>query len=104
MEVEDAHVTATEMARNFKGMLNRVEFGREELVIVRNNHQVARVIPGPATMNALEAMGDIYRSLPEEAGYNWLADSRVEDGEEELRDPWRYRSTPVSGSTSKGGS
>ena len=46
-------ITATELARKFKQMMNLVEFKGEELIIVRNNHQVARIIPGPATMTAL---------------------------------------------------
>ena len=46
-------ITATELARKFKQMMNLVEFKGEELIIVRNNHQVAKIIPGPATMTAL---------------------------------------------------
>ena len=61
-------ITATELARKFKQMMNLVEFQGEELIIVRNNRQVAKIIPGPATMTALEAMSDLYRTLPEDAG------------------------------------
>jgi len=63
-------ITATELARNFKQMMNLVEFHGEELIIIRNNHQVAKIIPGPATMTALEAMADLYRTLPDEARCN----------------------------------
>jgi antitoxin (DNA-binding transcriptional repressor) of toxin-antitoxin stability system len=70
-------------------MLNRVEFQHEELLIVRNNTPVARLIPGPATMTAAEAFGDLYRTLPPEAGEGWLADSRINDDiSDEVRDPW----------------
>ena len=83
-------VTATELARNFREMLDKVEFKREELVVVRNNHEVARIIPGPATMTALEAMADIYRTLPEEAARGWLEDTHQakEHLSDEVRDPW----------------
>jgi PHD/YefM family antitoxin component YafN of YafNO toxin-antitoxin module len=83
-------VTATELARNFRDMLDKVEFKREELVIIRNNHEVARIIPGPATMTALEAMADIYRTLPEEAAHGWLEDSLPVNDHlaDEVRDPW----------------
>ncbi len=83
-------VTATELSRNFRVMLDKVEFRHEELIIVRNNHEVARIIPGPATMTALEAMADIYRTLPEDAAVDWLEDSRrTERGlKDEVRDPW----------------
>lgn len=83
-------VTATELARNFREMLDRVEFKHEELLIVRNNHEVARMIPGPAAMTALEAMSDIYRTLPDDEGKDWLRDSRKmkEKISDKVRDPW----------------
>jgi len=83
-------VTATELARNFRTMLDAVEFQHEQLVIVRNNHEVARIVPGPATMTALEAMADIYRTLPDDAAREWLQDARrPENGlDDEVRDPW----------------
>lgn len=83
-------VTATELSRNFRVMLDKVEFKHEELIVIRNNHEVARIIPGPATMTALEAMADIYRTLPEDAAVDWLEDSRwtEQGGNDEVRDPW----------------
>lgn len=82
-------ITATDLSRNFRVMLNRVEFQHEELIIVRNNFPVARLVPGPATMTAGEAFGDLYRTLPEAAGKTWLADSRLNDTtDSEVRDPW----------------
>ncbi len=81
-------VTATDFARNFRGMLDRVEFRHEELLIVRNNHPVARVTPGPATMTAMEAFADLYQTLPAEAGRSWLTDSRFDERSDEVRNPW----------------
>lgn len=82
-------ITATDLSRNFRVMLNRVEFQHEELLIMRNNFPVARLIPGPATMTAAEAFADLYRTLPDGAGTTWLSDSRVENNQEnEVRDPW----------------
>ena len=78
-------VTATDLARNFRTMLDRVEFRHEALLIMRNNHPVARIVPGPATMTAAEAFADLYGTLPEEAGRGWLADSRLDDGWFRLR-------------------
>jgi len=83
-------ITATELARNLKEMFDLVEFQGEELAVVRNNHQVARIVPGPAKMTALEAMSDLYRTLPEDAGKEWAED--IQKGgtqfSEEVRDPW----------------
>jgi antitoxin (DNA-binding transcriptional repressor) of toxin-antitoxin stability system len=65
----------------------------EEIVIERNREQVARLLPGPARQTALEAMADLYRTLPEDAAATWEADSRrgrwkgsrLDKG---IRDPW----------------
>ena len=83
-------ITATELARKFKQMMNLVEFQGEELIIVRNNHQVAKIIPGPAPMTAIEAMSDLYRTLPDDAGAEWVSESRegTTDNLTNLRDPW----------------
>ena len=82
-------ITATDLSRNFRVMLNRVEFQHEELIIVRNNTPIARLVPGPATMTAAEAFGDLYGGLPQQAGEHWLADSRSDDLQEgEVRNPW----------------
>jgi prevent-host-death family protein len=82
-------VSATEASRNFKMILNRVEFQHEELLIMRNNAPVARLIPGTTHMTAAEAFADLYCTVPPEAGESWLADGRLEDGGiSEVRDPW----------------
>ncbi len=83
-------ITATEMTRKFKQMMDLVEFQGEELIIVRNNHQVAKIIPGPAKMTALEAMSDLYRTLPEDAAKHWIKDSRKfpKGSLSEVKDPW----------------
>lgn len=86
-------VTATELARNLRRVLDRLAIEGEELVIERNREQVARLVPGPARQTALEAMADLYRTLPENAAATWEADSRkgrwkgsrLDKG---LRDPW----------------
>ncbi len=42
-----------------------------------NKHRIARIIPGSAHLTAIEAMGDLYRTLPEDAAKGWLDDSRT---------------------------
>ncbi len=83
-------VTATELARNLREVLDRVEFQREEHLVLRNQHQIARILPGPAHQTAQEAMGDLYRILSEDTGADWVLDSRTGGGHrlDELRDPW----------------
>jgi antitoxin (DNA-binding transcriptional repressor) of toxin-antitoxin stability system len=81
-------ITATALARNLKRMLDQVEFKRESLSIVRNNQQIARIIPGAAQQNALEAMADLFRVLSDEDARDWVRDSRIRGGVKQLRDPW----------------
>ena len=86
-------ITATELARNLRRVLDRMVIEGEEIVIERNREQVARLLPGPARQTALEAMADLYRTLPEDAAATWEADSRrgrwkgsrLDKG---IRDPW----------------
>ncbi len=86
-------ITATDLARNLRRVLDRLAVEGEEIVIERNGQQVARLLPGPAQQTALEAMADLYRTLPDDAAATWEADSRkgrwkgsrLDKG---IRDPW----------------
>ena len=85
-------ITATELARRLSEVLDRLAVEGDEIVIERNHRQVARLIPGPGCLSALEAMADIYRTLPEDAASGWEADSRANLKGNRLpkgvRDPW----------------
>ncbi len=86
-------ITATELARKLSAVLDRLAIEREEIVIERNHRQVARLTPGPGRLTALEAMADIYRTLPEDAAAAWEADSRASGLQGErlakgVRNPW----------------
>ncbi|MBV8361025.1 MAG: type II toxin-antitoxin system Phd/YefM family antitoxin [Deltaproteobacteria bacterium] len=70
-------ITATELARNLSEILDRLTVERDEFVIERNHRQIARLIPGPGRLTALEALADVYRTLPEDAATTWEADSRA---------------------------
>jgi len=83
-------ITATEAARNFSHLLDLMERGDEEIIITRNRHAVARLLPGGARMTALEAFSDLYRTIDDKDGEAWLKDMETMDRPltEELRDPW----------------
>ena len=83
-------LTASELARNLRRVLDGLEHGREEVVIMRNKRAVARLLPGGPLMTATEAMSDLYRTLPDAEGAAWLEDARGADAslKKELRDPW----------------
>jgi len=85
-------ITATELARNLSQILDRLAADGEEVVIERNHRQVARLVPGPGRQTALEAMVDLYRTLPEKAARGWEQGTRglldAETVAEGTRDPW----------------
>jgi antitoxin (DNA-binding transcriptional repressor) of toxin-antitoxin stability system len=86
-------ITATDLARNLRRVLDRLVIEGEEIVIERNHEQVARLLPGPARQSALEAMADLYRTLPPEDAATWEADSRKGRWKgsrliKGVRDPW----------------
>ena len=86
-------LSVTEVARNFSAVLDDVEREQEEVVLVRNRRQIARLIPEPPALTALEVLGDLYRTL-DEGTANALTAAlggarKVRRGTlDELRDPW----------------
>lgn len=70
-------ITTTELARNLHRILDSVEFRGEKVTVVRNKRATARILPVAPRMTALEAMSDLYRTLPESAAAGWLEDSRT---------------------------
>ncbi len=86
-------LTVTEAARNFSRVLDEVERGQEEIVLVRNHRQIVRLIPEPPAQNALEVLGDLYRTLDDETA-EALAKARSRRGKRRnftlaaLRNPW----------------
>lgn len=83
-------ITATELARNLRKVLDRVAETGGEYSIERNGQVVARVVPGVREQNALEAMADLYQRLPAGAAAGWEEDARKAGGklDDALRDPW----------------
>ncbi len=85
-------ITATELARNTREVLESLATQGGEVIIERNNRQVAKLVGGPAQQTALEAMADLYRTLPSEAAETWEQDAANAIGGEFLdegsRDPW----------------
>jgi antitoxin (DNA-binding transcriptional repressor) of toxin-antitoxin stability system len=83
-------LTATEVSRNFSRILDELEHGGEEIVIVRGRHPVAKMVPGALRLTALEALGDLYRTLDDAEGRAWLEDMVGADRplRQEVRDPW----------------
>jgi prevent-host-death family protein len=82
-------ITATEAARNFSKLLDMLEQGTEEIVVVRNHHPVARLVPGAPRITALEALSDLQGTISDQEGSSWLRDSRIgRRTRKKVRDPW----------------
>jgi antitoxin (DNA-binding transcriptional repressor) of toxin-antitoxin stability system len=83
-------MTATEVARGLSRILDKMEHGGDEIIIVRNHHPVAKLVPGAPRMNAIEALGDLHGTLDDTEGTSWLLDIRKGDRmiDAEARDPW----------------
>jgi antitoxin (DNA-binding transcriptional repressor) of toxin-antitoxin stability system len=86
-------LSVTEVARNFSAVLDDLERDQEEVVLVRNQRQIARLVPEAPHQDALSVFGDLYRTLDDEtadalsaaiASYRKGRRGRVS----ELRDPW----------------
>jgi len=82
-------MTVTEFSKKLKAIFDRIEYKGEEVILVRNKHRIARIVPGSPHLTAIEAMGDLYRTLPEDAAVGWSEDSRgTAHVSDEVRDPW----------------
>jgi len=86
-------LSVTDVARNFSAVLDALERDQEEIVLVRNQRHVARLIPEAPRQDALSVFGDLYRTLDDKtadalsaaiASQRKSRRGRVA----ELRDPW----------------
>ena len=59
-------LSVTEVARNFSAVLDAVEGDQEEIVLVRNQRHVARLVPEAPRQDALSVFGDLYRTLDDQ--------------------------------------
>ena len=86
-------LSVTDVARNFSAVLDAVEHDQEEIVLVRNQRHVARLVPEAPRQDALSVFGDLYRTIDDETAEALSAAmaSRRKSRRgrvAELRDPW----------------
>jgi antitoxin (DNA-binding transcriptional repressor) of toxin-antitoxin stability system len=86
-------LSVTDVARNFSAVLDALERDEEEVVLVRNQRHVARLVPEADRQDALSVFGDLYRTLGDETAEALLAAiASQRKGRRgrvaELRDPW----------------
>jgi len=80
-------MSVTDFARNMKEVLNQVEARGEEVLLVRNKKNLAKLVSQPRGNTALEVFSDLYRTLPDSAAETWLEQSRSNESAADMSDP-----------------
>lgn len=85
--------SVTDVARNFSAVLDALERDQEEVVLVRNQRPIARLVPEAPRQDALSVFGDLYRTLDDKTAEALSAaiasQPKGRRGHvSELRDPW----------------
>ncbi len=81
-------ISATDLARNTREILDQVAAQGETVVIERNHTIVAQIVLAQRTMTASQALAGLepFMLTPKQAD-GWLKDSRG-DIDDTVRDPW----------------
>lgn len=81
-------ISATELARNTRGILDKVMQSGETVVVLRNNVAIAQIGPPKRTLTAFQAFeGFELPALSPKEGAAWLKDSQ-HAFDQSVRDPW----------------
>jgi antitoxin (DNA-binding transcriptional repressor) of toxin-antitoxin stability system len=81
-------ISATELARNTREILDRVFSAGQTVAIERNQTLIAQIMPAQRSMTAAQALSGLQLPMLTPAQANaWLSESK-ENFNEELRDPW----------------
>ena len=86
-------ISATDLARNTREILDKVASRGETVAIERNHTLIAQLMPPQRTMTATQALDGLALPMLTRAQANaWLKDSREEESKEAfddaVRDPW----------------
>ena len=82
-------MTVTDFSKNLSKVFDRIQHNGEEIILMRNNHKIARLLSGAPELTAVEAMGDLYQTLADDAAKDWEKESKIAGGiVNEVRDPW----------------
>ncbi len=81
-------VSATDLARNAREILDKVACGGETVAVERNHTVIAHIVPLVRTMTVSQALAGLTLPMltPTQASA-WLKDSR-QDFSDAARDPW----------------
>ena len=80
-------ISATDLARHTRQILDTVASRGETVAIERNHIMIAKIMPSEVTMTAAQALAGLHPMLTPRQAAAWIKDSRG-DFEETLHDPW----------------
>ena len=80
-------VSATDLARNTREILDKVSSSGESVAIERNQVTVAHLVPPEPMMTAAQALVGLKGMLTRDQAAEWLEDSR-NSFDETVNDPW----------------
>ncbi|MBK7052683.1 MAG: type II toxin-antitoxin system Phd/YefM family antitoxin [Rhodoferax sp.] len=81
-------ISATELARNTREILDKVASQGETVSIERNHTLIAQIVPPQRSMTASQALAGLALPMLTLAqATDWLQDSRQDFGDA-VRDPW----------------
>jgi antitoxin (DNA-binding transcriptional repressor) of toxin-antitoxin stability system len=82
-------ITATDLARHTRDVLDRVASQGQTIGIARNQTVIAHIVPSPRSQNASQALeGLVFPKLSAQQANAWLADSKS-DFDDAVRSPWK---------------
>ena len=81
-------ISATDLARNTREILDKVASRGEIMVVERNHIMIAKIVPPERAMTAHQALAGLrFPLLTSEPAAAWLKDSK-EGFDETVRNPW----------------
>ena len=81
-------ISATDLARNTRKILDSVASRGETVVVERNHTMIAQIVPPERTMTAAQALAGLTLPvLTQKQAATWLKDSK-DAFDEAVRDPW----------------
>ncbi len=80
-------ISATDLARNTREILDRIASGGESVAIERNRMVIAQIVPPERTMTAAQALSGLEVRLTPKQANTWLKDSKG-NFSQTVRDPW----------------
>jgi antitoxin (DNA-binding transcriptional repressor) of toxin-antitoxin stability system len=79
-------ISATDLARNTRKILDKVAIGGTTIAIERNRIVIAKIVPPEQTMTAAQALAGLQPMLTPRQAADWLKDSKA-DFDHRVRDP-----------------